>query len=156
LKERIKPCLEEHFFDKVKSGTAVVAEAWFASAERHLSSARTIISADPSGALLLSWQAMHDLAKGLTALANCRLEGESHGKVVDFLVCVYEALSDRDKGTIRRASTGRNALSYDNPASPDVVFCEAAVVLAERLLTAARSGTLPAVQRKVPPPPERV
>ena len=94
-------------------------------------------------------------SKGLTALANCRLEGESHGKVVDFLACVFGALSDRDKGMIRRASTGRNALSYDNPANPDIAFCQAALDLASRLLAAARAGSLPERAKKIPPPPER-
>jgi len=47
VKEQIKPLLEALFFDKVKSGTVIAAEAWFASAERHSSSARTIIEGTP-------------------------------------------------------------------------------------------------------------
>ena len=156
MKQNIKPCLEQHLPDKAKPGNAISAELWFTSAERHIASAKAIIDNDASGAFLLGWQAMHDTAKGLAALGNCRLENETHGKIVDFLVCVFDQLDDFDKGLVRRASSGRNALSYDDPENADVMVCNEVLRVASKLLAAARAGKQPPrSRRRIPPPPPK-
>lgn len=33
---------------------------------------------------MLAWASMHNTAKGVAAVGGARLEGETHGKVVDF------------------------------------------------------------------------
>ena len=43
-----------------------------------------MIDTDPSGAFMLAWASMHNTAKGVAAVGGARLEGETHGKVVDF------------------------------------------------------------------------
>ena len=67
-------------------------------------------------------------------------------------MCVSGELSDRDKGMIRRASTGRNALSYDNPANPDIAFCQAALDLMSKVLAAGRGRSRNGRRRSRPRP----
>jgi hypothetical protein len=153
MKKNIKPCIEQHLPDKARPGTAVPSDVWFDAAEAHVRSARAIIDADPSGAFLLGWSAMHKTAKGVAADGETRLEGETHGKVVDFLCCVFAGLSDKEKGLVRRPSTGRNSLSYDDPRVSDRRVIDDVISLAERLLAAGRSGTQPKDTRPIPPPP---
>lgn len=155
MKKNIKPCLEQHLPEKAKPGTAVPSGAWFDAADAHLRSAQAVIETDPSGAFMLAWSAMHKTAKGVAADGGVRLEGETHGKVVDFLCCVFTALSDREKGLVRHASTGRNSLSYDDPRMSDRRLADEVLALADRLLAAARSGAQPKDIRKIPPPPHR-
>ncbi len=76
MKRNIKPCLEEHFPGKAKPGTAISDETWFGAAATHLQSARTILDLDPAAAFLLGWESMHKTAKGIAAVAGCRLEGK--------------------------------------------------------------------------------
>ena len=153
MKKNITPCLKQHLPDKAKFGTAVPGDAWFDAAAAHLKSARLVIDTDPSGAFMLAWASMHNTAKGVAAVGGARLEGETHGKVVDFLCCVFDNLTNTEKGLVRRASTGRNRLSYDDPRLFDRRVCDDILTLAARLLTAARSGIQPPVARKIPPPP---
>jgi hypothetical protein len=154
MKQNIRPCLEQHLPEKAKPGDLVNEAVWFDAAESHLHSARTILDDDPGGAFMLGWASMHKTAKGLAALGRCRLEGETHGKVVDFLCCVFDGLSSRDKGLVRLASTGRNTLSYDNPTVIDVRLCVEVLNLASLLLAAARTGRQPVRTKKIPPPPD--
>jgi hypothetical protein len=153
MKQNIKPCLELHLPDKAKAGTAVSDEAWFAAAAAHLVSARSVFDSDPAGAFMLGWSAMHKIAKGLAATGGCRVEGETHGKIVDYLCCVFDGLSNTEKGLVRLASTGRNSVSYDDPRVVDRRMCSDVLALAKRLLDAARTGVLPAVAKRIPPPP---
>ena len=125
-------------------------EAWFDAAAAHLKSARLVINSDPSGAFTLAWAAIHNTAKGIAAVGGARLEGETHGKIVDFLCCVFDSLTNTEKGLVRRASTDRNSLSYDDPRLFDRRVCNEILALAEKLLAAARSGTQPKVLRKIP------
>jgi hypothetical protein len=96
---------------------------------------------------------MHNTAKGVAAVGGARLEGETHGKVVDFLCCVFDGLTNTEKGLVRRASTGRNSLSYDDPRLFDRRVCDDILALAAKLLAAARSRTQPKPTKKIPPPP---
>ena len=153
MKKNITPCLEQHLPEKAKPGNVVPPEAWFEAAAAHLASARAITDADPSGAFMLGWESMHKTAKGVAGVGGARLEGETHGKVVDFLCCVFESLTTTEKGLVRRASTGRNSLSYDDPRLVDRRLCNDILALAAQLLAAARSGTQPKAARKIPPPP---
>jgi len=153
MKSNIKPCLEKCLPDKAKAGNAVPAEAWFEASEAHLTSARAVASADPSGAFMLAWASMHNMAKGIAAVGGCRLEGETHGKVVDFICCVFADLTNSEKGLVRAASTGRNSLSYDDPRVVDGRLCADVLALGKRLLAAARDGVQPKPVRKIPPPP---
>ena len=150
----IKPCGEKWLPDKAKTGVSVESVDWFASAKRHVGSAEEIFLANPAGSMLLAWSAMHNTAKGLAAIDNLRLENETHGKIVDFLCCVFPTLTDRDKGLIRFASTGRNTLAYDNPRNVDLKVATAILQLARRLLVAAAGGTEPAKPIPPPPPPK--
>jgi hypothetical protein len=156
MKTNIKPCLEQHLPEKAKAGNAVPAEAWFAAAEAHLLSAGMISDVDPSGAFILGWASMHKTAKGIAAIGGCRLEGETHGKVVDFICCVFADLTNLEKGLVRAASTGRNALSYDDPRVTDRRTCGEVLALATRLLAAARGDAQPKPVLKIPPPPPKV
>ena len=155
MKRNIKPCLEEHFPGKAKPGSSIPGEVWFDAAFAHLSSARMIFDSDPAAAFLLGWTAMHKTAKGIAAVGGSRLEGETHGKVVDFLCCVFADMSNPEKGLVRRASTGRNSLSYDDPRIVDRAICRDVLALAERLVDAARAGVQPKPVKRIPPPPSR-
>lgn len=75
--------------------------------------------------------------------------------MVDFLCCVFPELSNLEKGLVRRASTGRNSLSYDDPRVVDTQVCKDILTLAEKLLTGARSNGLPTAAKEVPPPPRK-
>lgn len=153
MKKNITACLEQHLPEKAKPGSAVPPAAWFDAAAAHLASAQAIIATDPSGAFMLGWESMHKTAKGVAGVGGARLEGETHGKIVDFLCCVFESLTNTENGLVRRASTGRNNLSYDDPRVVDRRLCDDVRALAARLLVAARSGTQPKTSRKIPPPP---
>src|SRR5688500_5388060 len=99
MRRTAPPCLAQHLADKLKSPNVVPAAEWFNSAERHQKSAQVIINDDPAGALQLAWSAMHDLAKGAAAASGLRLDGETHGKVADFLACAYAGeLEDKELG----------------------------------------------------------
>lgn len=112
----IRKCLELHLVDKAKNGNQVPAADWYDVADQHLKSAQATINSDPNGALILCWAALHKTAKGLAAVSGCRLHDETHGKVADFLICVFEAdLTDRERGLIRTIQAGRNLASYDSP-----------------------------------------
>lgn len=138
----------------MKVGTAVPAEAWFDAAGAHLTSARTIFASDPASAATLGWLVMHKTAKGTIAAGGLRLENETHGKIVDFLCCVFDELTDLERGVVRAASTGRNTMSYDDPRQVNPHAAEQVLALAERLLTAARSDSKVAPpKRRIPPPP---
>ena len=154
MKKNIKPCLEAHLPDKAKPGNSVPAEAWFAASEANLASAHAVCDIDPSGAFMLGWASMYKTAKGIAAVGGVRLEGETHGKVVDFLCCVFADLTNLEKGLVRRASAGRNTLSYDDPRVVDRRVCGDILALATRLLAAARGGVQPKPVRKIPPPPK--
>jgi hypothetical protein len=80
---------------------------------------------------------MHKTAKGLVALAGCRLADETHGKVADFLTCVFDELSDLDRGLIRTVQGGRNLMMYDNPKQVHPLLTGQAYNLATRLLDAS-------------------
>ena len=82
MRQHINPCLEQHLPDKVKRGTSVEAGQWFDAAAAHVASALLVLDADPSGSVLLGWAAMHKTAKGIVAFGDCRLENETHGKMV--------------------------------------------------------------------------
>ena len=154
MKDLIKPCLERHLPDKAKPGNKIAAETWFTAAEAHIKTATLVLDDDANGSMLLGWAAMHKTAKGVAALGGCRLENETHGKIVDFLCCVFAELTDSEKGLVRAASTGRNAGSYDDPTSTDPYLCQQVITLATRLLAGARAGELPAAAKKrIPPPP---
>lgn len=153
MKKNITPCLEQHLPEKAKFGNVVPPGAWFDAAAGHLASAQATVDTDPSGAFMLGWESMHKTAKGIAGIGGARLEGETHGKVVDFLCCVFESLTNTEKGLVRRASTGRNTLSYDDPRVVDRRLCDDILALATKLLTAARSGTQPKAVRRIPPPP---
>lgn len=153
MKRNIKPCLEEHFPGKAKPGSAIPGDAWFAAAGAHLESARMILDSDPAAAFLLGWEAMHKTAKGIAAVAGSRLEGETHGKVVDFLCCVFADMSNSEKGLVRRASSGRNTLSYDDPRIVDRAICRDMLALAGRLVDAGRAGVQAKPVKRIPPPP---
>lgn len=153
MKQNIKPCLELHLPDKAKAGTVVPGEAWFDAAETHLVSAHAVFVGDPAGAFMLGWSAMHKTAKGIAATGGCRIEGETHGKIVDYLCCVFSDMANQEKGLVRLASTGRNSVSYDDPRIADRRVCGEVLKLAARLLDAARAGVQPAVVKPIPPPP---
>jgi hypothetical protein len=155
VKQNIRSCLEQHLPEKAKPGNLVAATVWFDAAESHLRSARAISSDDPGGAFMLGWASMHKTAKGIAAIGGCRIEGETHGKVVDFICCVFSDLSNGEKGLVRLASTGRNTLSYDDPSAVDTRLRDDVLSLANRLLAAARAGVQPHSIRKIPPPPSR-
>ncbi|MFA5565495.1 MAG: hypothetical protein WC184_07565 [Acidimicrobiia bacterium] len=116
MKDQTASCLQQHLLDKLKAPNVVPASAWVASAHRHHQSAALIINHDPAGALQMIWSAMHDLAKACSASLGQRLEGETHGKVADFLTCIFaDLLSDKELGLIRLLHSRRNASSYDDP-----------------------------------------
>ena len=151
-----KRCLETHLPDKAKPGTVVPAKAWFDAATAHLRSARAIMDFDPSGAATLAWAAMHKTAKAIAALGGCRIEDETHGKVVDFLLCVYPEMSDMEKGLVRATSKGRNVANYDDPRDVDPRLAIAGLALAERILDASRDQTpIAPAPRRIPPPPPK-
>jgi hypothetical protein len=157
LKKNIVPCAAKHLPEKAKKGNTIPDTAWFEAAEKHLVSARTIFAHDPAGAHMLGWTAMHKIAKGIAATGGLRLENETHGKVVDFLTCVFDEMDNIDKGAVRLASTGRNNLAYDDPSVVDVRVVNDVLSLADRMLVAARAGVMPAARptpkKKIPPPP---
>lgn len=157
MKKNIVPCITQHLPGSAKPGTIVSEDAWFDAAERHLSSAEAILENDPAGAYRLGWAAMHKTAKGIAAIGKLRLEGESHGKIVDFLTCVFDMMDNVDKGTVRLASTGRNNLAYDDPRVVDARIVGNVLNLAARMLAAARAGAMPKARpvpkKRIPPPP---
>ena len=149
-----KACVEQHFPDKVKVGTAVPPDAWFDAADAALLSARTVLARDPVSAGTLGWSAMHKIAKGIVAAGGLRLENETHGKIVDFLHCVFVELTNEERGVVRAASTERNTMSYDDPRQANPRAAEQVLALTERMLTAARDETeIAPPKRRIPPPP---
>lgn len=148
MKKALKPCIERHLADKVKAPNVVPATDWFDSALRHQKSATLIINDDPAGALQLAWSAMHDLAKGAAAAAGLRLDAETHGKVTDFLACVYQdQLEEKELGLIRAVQGGRNRSSYDDPKAGRGPIVGAAVNLSGKM-------TRLAIERLMPPTDE--
>lgn len=139
MKANIKPCIEQHLVEKAKGGNTVPADDWFDTADAHLTSVAAIINSDPNGAIILTWDAMHKTGKGLAATGGYRLQEETHGKVVDFLICVFSALTDQEKGIIRSIQMGRNAAAYDNPTLVSKGLAGAAFNLARQLLSDART-----------------
>lgn len=136
----VRRCLDLHLVDKAKPGTAVSADAWFAAARQHLDSTAAIINADPNGAVLLAWACMHKTAKGLAALVGHRLHDETHGKMVDFLLCVFgPVLEEREAGVIRLIQQGRNMASYDQPMAFSGRLTAEAFNVALRLLNVAQA-----------------
>ncbi len=117
MKPNIKPCLEEHFPGKAKPGSSIHGDVWFDAASAHLSSARMIFDSDPSAAFLLGRTAMHKTAKGVAAIGGSRLEGETHGKVVDFLCCVFADMSNAE-GTLQSVDDHERTRHVDQHAWP--------------------------------------
>lgn len=137
------PCLQTHLADKAKTPNVVPAAAWLESAARHHRSATKIINDDPSGALQLAWSAMHDIAKAAAAAEGHRLENETHGKIADFLICVFaDQLSDEERGVVRTLQRRRNVSSYDDPRNHQGPAVGASVNLVSRLLHAATDTPL--------------
>jgi hypothetical protein len=68
------------------------------------------------------------------------LEGETHGKIVHFLTCVFDGMGDRGHRFGTQASTGRNNLAYDDRRVVDQRVCLDVLDLAERILEAARAS----------------
>jgi hypothetical protein len=133
-------CVEQHLIEKAKRGTVVGADVWFDGAEKNLASVTTILNDDANGAATLVWLALHNIAKGLVAAADYRLEGETHGKVVDFLLCAFPDLPDADKGLIRDVQQGRNRGAYDDPRTASSARAARAHNLAKNLLEQARDA----------------
>jgi hypothetical protein len=157
LKSNVIPCAEAHLPEYAKRGNAVPASAWLEAAARHLASARAILDDDPAGAHTLAWTAMHKIAKGIAASGGLRIENETHAKMAAFLICVFDAMDDIDKGRVRFAQTARNNLSYDDPRLVDQRIVRDIVDLAERMLEAARTDEMPKARplpkKRIPPPP---
>jgi hypothetical protein len=139
MKETIKKCLEQHLVDKAKTrGSIVPAEVWLDSTDKHIASAKTIINSDPVGSLVLSWLAMHNIAKAAAASIGAELVEETHGKVADFLACIFSAdLTDEEAGLIQTIRGGRNAMIYGNPAMPQSALIGRAANLATKLRSLA-------------------
>jgi len=134
MRQTAQTCLNQHLADKLKTPNVVAATDWFASAERHQRSATSIINDDPAGALQMAWSAMHDIAKGAAAALGFRLDGETHGKVADFLACAYaNELEDEELGVIRTVSGRRNSSSYDDPRVSQGPMIGIAVNLAAKM-----------------------
>lgn len=132
----IQGCLEQHLVDKAKTGVqgVVPTTAWLGSADKHIESATTIINSDPVGSLALSWMAMHNIAKAAAASIGFELVDETHGKIADFLACVFrDDLSDAEAGLIQTIRGGRNATIYGNPAMPQTPLIGHAANLASKL-----------------------
>ena len=97
---------------------------------------------------------MHKTAKGIAASEGWRIDGETHGKIVDFLCCVFPELTSFEKSLVREASTGHNTMSYDDPRKIDRRIRADVIVLAQWLRAAATNSKPVAPARKrIPPPP---
>jgi len=65
MRATVRQCLDQHLIDKAKAGVQrVPAAVWLESSDRHLGSASSIVNSDPVGSLVMSWLAMHNIAKG--------------------------------------------------------------------------------------------
>lgn len=139
MKTIIKTCLEQHLVEKARAQAVIVpSSAWLDSADKHIASAKAIINSDPVGSLTLSWLAMHNLAKAAAASIGFELSDETHGKVADFLACIFGAnLTDEEAGLIQTVRGGRNATIYGNPAMPQGQLIGRAVNLAIKLRSLA-------------------
>ena len=138
MKANIRVCVERHLVEKARGGNVVPPGDWFDAAETHLVSVAKILNDDPTGATNLVWSAMHKIAKGLVTIEGMRLQDETHGKIVDFLLCVFDDLTDKERGIVRAIQQGRNAGAYDNPTLSNPALA-AAFNLARKMLTEARS-----------------
>jgi hypothetical protein len=139
MKATIRKCLEQHLVEKAKTGRSIVpAPVWLESADKHIASAKTIINSDPVGSLVLSWLAMHNIAKAAAASVGFELVDETHGKVADFLACIFRTdLTDEEAGLIQTIRGGRNAMIYGNPAMPQSALIGRAGNLASKLRSLA-------------------
>ena len=92
----------------------------------------------------MAWSAMHDIAKGAAAASGLRLDGETHGKIADFLACTYaDELDDRERGLIRTVHGHRNKSSYDDPRVSQGPMIGAAVNLAGKMIQIAIANLAP-------------
>lgn len=139
MTEVIVGCLDECFPDKSKPGTSVSAVDWLDVAAVHVVSARTILATDPNGARALAWQAMHKVGKALAAIGGRRVEGETHGRMVDFLQCCFPAMPAQHKGLIRATQLDRNTGAYDDPKTTDHRRVSDGIELADTMIKAART-----------------
>ena len=135
MADTIKVCLEQHLIEKARATIAIVPSSdWLDAADKHISSAALIINSDPVGSLSLSWLAMHNIAKAAAASIGYELIDETHGKVADFLGCVFASeLEDREVGLIQSVRGGRNATIYGNPTMVQTPLIGSAANLAVKL-----------------------
>lgn len=135
MADTVKACLEQHLVEKARAARTIVPMAdWLDAADKHIASAQSIINSDPVGSLSLSWLAMHNIAKAAAASIGYELVDESHGKVADFLGCVFAAdLEPREVGLIQSVRGGRNATIYGNPKLVQTPLIGAAANLAVKL-----------------------
>jgi len=155
MRQTAQTCLDQHLADKVKTPNVVPAADWFESAERHQRSATSIINDDPAGALQMAWSAMHDIAKGAAAALGFRLDGETHGKVADFLACAFaDELEDKELGLIRTVSGRRNSSSYDDPRVRQSPMIGIAVNLAAKMTGIAHANLAPPASEQTDESPD--
>ncbi len=140
----IRVCLDKHLIEKAHPGVQVPAEAWLTAAGTHITSARALLGSDPVGSITLSWLSCHNIAKATVAHAGFRLKDETHGKIADFLGCVYgPVLTPEQRGAIQQIRDARNAMTYGDPRHPQNRLVGLAVTVAERLHDLASAVTAP-------------
>jgi hypothetical protein len=120
-----------------KPAKVTSASSWFEQASSTFEIANSLEKNLPRRAMTLAWDSLHDLAKALAEVAGRRLEGESHGRLVDFLVCVFEPPASAQRA-IRLAQTRRNELSYVRPTIPNPAELKLILRIAGELIERAR------------------
>lgn len=136
---RIRGCRDRHLAGKVRPDQRGFARAWCDAAEANFTSARSLLNSDANGALILTWAGMHKIAKALVGLGNHRLEGETHGKVADFLACCFaDALDERQRALFQQLRSDRNVGAYDDPTRVNTRLVAEGLNLARLLVPTIR------------------
>lgn len=141
MKVDIRSCLDRHLVGKLKTPTSVTLASWYQGAALDLTSAGQIIATNPNGSIILTEAALLKIAKGLAASVNVRIDGETHGMMISFLTCVFDDLTDKEQGLLRRTQTARNSSMYQDPTRVDNSITGNGYNLARRLLAEANART---------------
>jgi hypothetical protein len=129
-------CLEVHLVDKARNEAVSQEVVWFEIARSNLSSAMSLVQTDLNGSMILLWSSLQKVAKGMVSRCGCRVEGETHGKIADFLRCCFAGhLEPRQLDRLHLLREGRNVTSYGRPDSPNPKLISEGFAMADRMLT---------------------